>query len=64
MENEMKMIIKQYGNKFYLYFDEIKPQNRCFIGYSISATQCQARKLLKSHNSNINNIQFILEKGN
>lgn len=56
----MEMIIKKVENKFYLYFDEVKPANLCFIGYSLMAAQCRARKLLKSHNSNIENIKYDL----
>ena len=57
----MNMIIKQIGNKFYLYFNRIHPANLCFVGYSIMAAQGKARKLLRCHNCNINNITYILE---
>ena len=45
-ENNMEMVIQKVENKFYLYFDEVKPANLCFIGYSLMAAQCRARKLL------------------
>lgn len=60
----MEMIIKQINNKFYVYFDKIHPANLCFIGYSIMAAQCRARKLLRTHNCKEDNIKYILEGNN
>lgn len=60
--NELKMFIVQKQDKWYLYFDELKPQNLCFVGFSLMAAQAKARKLLKFHNGNINNIQIITKK--
>ena len=59
----MQMFIIQKQNKWYLYFDELKPQNLCFVGYTLMATQAKARKLLRFHNSNVNNIKIITNKG-
>ena len=56
----MVMIIKKVDNKFYLFFDETTPQNRCFIGNTRETAQTKARKILKAHNQPITNILYIL----
>lgn len=58
----MEMIVKQNGDKFYLYFNKIDPANLCFIGYSVMSAQRRARQLLRTHNADEKSIKYILEE--